>query len=54
MSEAYIQSESLALEELVRPQKMMYLNEGYLLRISKPLYGLAESGDYGAKTFGSI
>ena len=52
VTQAYLQSaDSLMRDVYVRPTKEFELDESHTLKFMKPLYGLADSGDYWGKTF---
>ena len=52
ISQAYLQSASKLLHEFyLRPNKHLQAPAGYILKLLRPLYGLADSGDYWHATF---
>ncbi len=52
ISQAYLQSASKLLQEVyLRPNKHLQAPVGYILKLLRPLYGLADSGDYWDATF---
>ena len=54
ISQAYLQfTEELLRDVYVRPTKEFKLDEGQLLKLIKPLYGLSESGDHWFSTMSS-
>ena len=54
VSQAYLQSESNLLRDVYfKPSKEFDLSSGQLLKLLRPLYGLADSGDYWNATFES-
>ena len=47
VTQAYLQSaESLMRDVYIQPSKKFHLGPKHLLKLLKPLYGLADSGDY--------
>ncbi len=52
ISKAYLQSASELLREVyLRPNRQLHVPAGYVLKLLRPLYGLANSGDYWQATF---
>lgn len=52
ISHAYLQSASELLRDVYRrPSKKVSIPAGHILKLPRPLYGLAESGDYWSATF---
>ncbi len=52
ISQAYLQSASELLRELyLKPNRQLKVPAGYVLKLLRPLYGLADSGDYWHATF---
>lgn len=47
VTQAYLQSaDKLMMDIYIKPNKELRMEEGQLLKLMKPLYGLGESGDY--------
>ncbi len=52
ISQAYLQSSSELLPEVyLKPNRQIKIPAGYKLKLLRPLYGLADSGDYWHATF---
>jgi len=52
ISQAYLQSASVLLRDVyMKPNRHLSIPAGHLLKILRPLYGLADSGDYWHATF---
>ncbi len=52
ISQAYLKSASKLLREVyLKPNKHLQASAGYILNFLRPLYGLADSGDYWHATF---
>ncbi len=52
ISQGYLQSATELLREVyLRPNRKLRLPAGYVLKLLRPLYGLADSGEYWHATF---
>ena len=52
VSQTYLESASELLREVyLRPNRQLHVPAGYVLKLLRPLYGLADSGDYWHLTF---